>query len=214
MGRVEKDFILSIKEQTRQTETKCPTKPRKRGTGELLCRKIGYFSGFYQPPLKAKGEYSKKIKAAFRSRGMAGKHTSSYCPYGYLKSPEDKNQWLVDPVAAAVVKRVFQLTMDGKGPYQICCILKNDRVEIPGYYLAQKGAGLHQGHVFPDPYNWSSGTVCGMLKKKEYLGHTVNFKSAKNSYKDKKNHYVPESEWVIFENTHEPIVDRCQGFLR
>jgi len=98
--------------------------------------------------------------------------------------------------------------MDGKGPYQICCILKEEKVPIPAYYLAQKGAGLHQSYDFKDPYNWSSSTICNMLKKKEYLGHTVNFKTAKNSYKDKKNKYVPESEWVIFENTHEPIIDQ------
>ncbi|MDR1496501.1 MAG: recombinase family protein, partial [Clostridiales Family XIII bacterium] len=150
---------------------------------------------------------SRKIKAAFRARGMAGKHTSSYAPYGYLKSKKDKNRWIVDEEAAAVVRRIFRLTMDGKGPYQIACILEADRIEIPGAYLAKKGAGLHQHKVFENPYHWSSSTICAILKKKEYLGHTVNFKSTKNSYKDKKNHYVPESEWVIFENTHEPIID-------
>jgi DNA invertase Pin-like site-specific DNA recombinase len=151
---------------------------------------------------------SRKIKSAFRARGMAGKHTSSYPPYGYLKSPEDKNQWVIDAEAAAVVKRIFQLTMDGKGPYQICCILENDKVEKPACYLAKKGAGLHQHTIFETPYHWHSNTVCGILKKREYLGHTVNFKSAKNSYKDKKNHYLPESEWVIFENTQAPIIDQ------
>jgi len=151
---------------------------------------------------------SRKIKAAFHARGMAGKHTSSYCPYGYTKSPEDKNQWIIDPEAAAVVRRVFQMTMEGKGPYQICCILSDDKVPMPGYYLAQKGTGLHKKHTFPDPYHWTSSTVCSMLKKKEYLGHTVNFKSKKNSYKEKKNKYVPEDEWVIFENTHEAIIDQ------
>ena len=150
---------------------------------------------------------SRKIKSAFHARGMAGKHTASSAPYGYLKSETDKNQWIVDEEAAAVVKRIFQLKMDGKGPYQICCVLKTEKVPMPGYYLAQKGAGLYQSHTFPDPYNWSSSTVCNILKKKEYLGHTVNFKSKKNSYKEKKNHYVPESEWVIFENPHAPIID-------
>jgi DNA invertase Pin-like site-specific DNA recombinase len=152
---------------------------------------------------------SRKIKAAFHARGMAGKHTSSQAPYGYLKSKKDKNKWVVDDEAAAVVRRIFRLTMDGKGPYQICQILEADKVEIPGAYLAKKGAGLHQHKVFENPFHWSSGTVCSILKKREYLGHTVNFKSKKNSYKDKKNHYVPESEWVIFENTHEPIIDRA-----
>jgi DNA invertase Pin-like site-specific DNA recombinase len=151
-------------------------------------------------------QYSKKIKAAFRSRGMAGKHTSSYCPYGYYKSPEDKNVWLVDSYAAGIVKRIFEMTVDGKGPYQICCILEDEKVKTPGAYLWDKGAGLHQSHDFANPYHWSSSCVCAMLRKQEYLGHTVNFKSKKDSYKDKKNTYVPESEWVIFPNTHEPII--------
>ena len=154
-------------------------------------------------------QYSRKIKQAWRSRGMAGKHTASSAPYGYLKSETDKNQWIIDPIAANVVRRIFQMTMEGMGPYQICCALKAEKVEMPGYYLAQKSAGLHQSHVFPDPYNWTSSSVCAILKKKEYLGHTVNFKSKKNSYKDKKNTYVPEDEWVIFENTHEPIIDQA-----
>jgi len=152
-------------------------------------------------------EYSKKVKAAYQSRGMAGKPTASLPPYGYLKSVEDKHKWVKDPEAAEVVKRIFQLTMDGKGPYQICCILEDDKVLTPGAYLKEKGVGLHKSYDFPNPYKWHSTTVINILKKKEYLGHTVNFKSKKNSYKDKKNHYVPESEWVIFENTHEAIID-------
>jgi hypothetical protein len=139
---------------------------------------------------------------------MAGKHTSSCCPYGYYKSPEDKNQWLVDEYAAEIVRRIFRLTMEGKGAYQICCILEEERIKTPGAYLGERGAGLHQKKVFENPYHWTSSTVCSILKKKEYLGHTVNFKSKKDSYKDKKNHYVPEDEWVIFENTHEPIIDK------
>ncbi|MCL2638490.1 MAG: recombinase family protein [Oscillospiraceae bacterium] len=151
---------------------------------------------------------SRKIKAAFHSRGMSGKPTASIPPYGYLKSPEDRHKWIVDREAAEVIKRIYNLTMDGKGAYQICCILKEDKVPVPGYHLQKKGVGLHKSHVFPDPYNWSSSTICNILKKREYLGHLVNFKSKKNSYKDKRNHYVPESEWVIFENSHEPIIDQ------
>ena len=151
---------------------------------------------------------SRKIKSVYKAKSNAGKHTSSFPPYGYLKSPEDKNQWVVDEEAAAIVRRIFQMTMEGMGPYQICCALKEGKVPIPGYYLAQKGAGLHQSYSFPDPYNWSSSTVTGILKKKEYLGHTVNFKTSKH-FKDKKSHYVDESEWVIHEDTHEPIIDQA-----
>jgi DNA invertase Pin-like site-specific DNA recombinase len=153
-------------------------------------------------------EYSKKIKAAYQSRGMAGKPTACIPPYGYLKSAEDKHKWIVDPEAAEVIKRIFQLCMDGKGLYQICCILEDDKILCPGAYLKEKGIGLHKNHVFPNPYKWHSGTVGSILKKQEYLGHTLNFKSKKDSYKDKKNKYVPESEWLIFHDTHEAIIDQ------
>ena len=156
-------------------------------------------------------QYSDKIKAAFRSRGMSGKHTSSYPPYGYLKSSEDKHQWVVDSEAAEIVKRIYAMTLDGMGPYQIACTLEAEKLLIPAAYLATKGAGLHQHKVFENPYHWGSSTICAILKKREYLGHTVNFKSKKDSYKDKKNHYVPESEWVIFENTKEPILILIQS---
>jgi DNA invertase Pin-like site-specific DNA recombinase len=153
-------------------------------------------------------EYSKKIKAAFKSRGMNGMPMTSTPPYGYLKDPQDKHKWLVDEEASAIVKRVFQMTLDGLGPYQICVALEAEKVKTPGAYLAEKGAGLHQHHIFENQYHWTSTTVCGILKKREYLGHTVNFKSKKESYKDKRNKYVPESEWIVFENTHEPIIDQ------
>jgi len=149
----------------------------------------------------------KKIRSVFKAKGMAGKHTSSCPPYGYIKSASDKNQWVIDEEAAAIVQRIFQMTMDGKGPYQICCALKEEKVPIPGYHLAQLGAGLHQKHTFPDPYNWNSSVVCSILRKKEYLGHTLNFKTRKH-FKDKKSHYVDESQWTVFEHTHEPIIDQ------
>jgi len=83
---------------------------------------------------------SKKIRSAFKAKNMAGKHTSSAVPYGYLKSPDDKNQWIIDPVAAPVVQRIFRLTMEGKGAYQICQILSDEHIEVPAYsaYCGQK----------------------------------------------------------------------------
>lgn len=150
---------------------------------------------------------SKKIKSVFRAKGMSGKHVSSCPPYGYLKSAEDKNLWLVDEEAAAIVRRIFRMTIEGYGPYQIAQRMEAEKVEIPAYHLQKHGAGLHQHKVFENPYRWSSGTVVNMLKKREYLGHTVNFKTRKH-FKDKKSHYVDESEWTIFENTHEAIIDQ------
>ena len=150
---------------------------------------------------------SRKIRSSYKAKNAQGKRVSSYTPYGYVKSEADKNQLVIDPEAAEVVRQIFQMCMAGKGPYQICCALKEAKVPIPGYYHAQKGMGLHQRHKFPDPYNWPSTTVCNILRRKEYLGHTVNFRTRKH-FKDKKSHYVDESEWTIIENTHEPIIDQ------
>ena len=110
---------------------------------------------------------SRKIKSTFKTKGESGKHTGSSPPYGYIKDKDDKNQWIIDEKAAEVVRRIFHLTMDGKGPYAIASI----------------------------------------LKKQEYLGHTINFKTRKH-FKDKKSKYVSEDNWLIFENTHEPIIDQ------
>ena len=94
---------------------------------------------------------SRKIRSAYKAKNAQGKRVSSYCPYGYVKSETDKHQLIVDPESAEVVRRIFQMAMDGLGPYQICCALKADKVPIPAYYHAQMGMGLHQGYSFPDP---------------------------------------------------------------
>lgn len=150
---------------------------------------------------------SKKIKSTFQAKGQAGKHVASSPPYGYLKSPQDKEKWIVDEEAAAIVRRIFRMTMEGYGPYQIAKKLSEDKIPIPAYHQAQLGVGLHQNREFIDPYHWGSSTVCHILAKREYLGHTINFKTRKH-FKDKKSHYVPQDQWLIFEDTHEAIIDQ------
>lgn len=152
---------------------------------------------------------SKKIRSTFKAKGNSGKHVASTTPYGYLKDPENKEHWIVDEEAAQVVRRIFQMTMDGYGPYQIAKKLKEDQVEIPAVHMARHGAGLWQGRVdeIKDPYAWGSSTVAGILRKREYLGHTVNFKTRKH-FKDKKSHYVSEDNWTVFEDTQEAIIDQ------
>ena len=149
---------------------------------------------------------SKKIRSTFQAKGKSGKHVTGAVSYGYLWN-EDRTKWIVDEEAASVVRRIFAMTMEGKGPYQIAQILSAEKIEIPGVHLARYGEGLHQTRNFKDIYQWGSSTIVNLLKKREYLGHTVNFKTRKH-FKDKKSHYVPEDEWMIFENTHEPIIDQ------
>lgn len=150
---------------------------------------------------------SRKIQSTFRSKGESGKHTASTPPYGYIKDEKDKDKWVVDEKAAEIVRRIFNLTMDGAGPYKIAKILEADKIDIPAYHQKKLGYGLHQSKNFEYPYRWCSSTIASILKKKEYLGHTVNFKTRKH-FKDKKSKYVSEDNWLIFENTHEPIIDQ------
>jgi DNA invertase Pin-like site-specific DNA recombinase len=153
-------------------------------------------------------DVSRKVKASHRARGMDGKRLTFLPIYGYIKSPEDKNKWLVDPEAAEVVRRIFALTIEGKGPVQIARILADDRIERPSYYHNSRGiinlAYQDQTH----PYAWSGNTIVKLVQKPEYMGSTVNFRTYKDSYKDKNAKDAPKDSWVIFENTHEAIVDR------
>ncbi len=149
---------------------------------------------------------SRKIRSTFQSKGKTGKHLTGTVIYGYLWN-EARDQWLVDPEAADVVKRIFAMTIEGYGPYQIARKLKSEKVLIPSAYLAQHGEGVNKNKTFKDVYGWGSSTICNLLEKREYLGHTINFKTRKH-FKDKKSHYVPEDEWTIFENTHEAIIDQ------
>ena len=147
---------------------------------------------------------SRKIRSVFKSKGMSGKHLTGTVIYGYLWD-EKREHWLVDEEAAAVVRHIFALVMEGYGPYQIATKLSEEKIEMPAVHLARYGEGVNKNKAFADIYRWSASTVVEILKKQEYLGHTVNFKTRKH-FKDKKSHYVDESERTIFENTHEAII--------
>ena len=152
---------------------------------------------------------SRKITSVLRARGMSGKHTSNHCIYGYKKDPNDKDHWIIDEEAAEVVRRIYRMAIEGKGPYEIARILATEKVERPSYYLAQRGMGNHQSNYnAADPYTWRGGTVADILSKQEYMGHTVNFRTYKESYKDKRVKMTPKEDLVIFENTQEAIIDK------
>lgn len=149
---------------------------------------------------------SKKIRSVFKAKGMSGKHVTGSVCYGYLWD-EKREYWVVDDEAAEVVRQIFRMTVEGYGPYQIATRLKEQKVEIPAVHLARHDEGVNKTKTVKDPYGWGTSTIVHLLKKREYLGHTVNFKTRKH-FKDKKSHYVDESEWVIFENTHDAIIDQ------
>ena len=153
-------------------------------------------------------DLSRKQKTAIRVKGESGKPTTNCAIYGYKKDPENKYHWLIDEEAAAVVRRIFHLTIEGKGPYDIARILFDDKIDTPAVYFGKQNKGVWKSkEEFPNPYNWSGYIVGQILSKPEYMGHTVNFRSYKQSYKDKTPIMNPPEEWLIFENTHEAIVD-------
>ena len=152
-------------------------------------------------------DLSEKVRSTKKQLAEKGYCVAPYAFFGYQKAPGNKHALLVDEDAAAVVRRIFRLAVEGHGPHEIAKILTQEKVECPAYYLARNGRGSRKNTVDTSrPYDWYGFTVSSMLEKPEYMGHTVNFRSSKKSYRDKRVKNDP-SDWLIFENTHEAIVD-------
>ena len=149
---------------------------------------------------------SKKIRAVQKAKAQAGKPLATHPPYGYKKSETDKNQWVIDEEAAAVVRRIFQLCIEGNGPTQIANILTADGIPTPTAYYRSKGMSVCKQNV--KTKRWGMATVIHILERMDYLGHTVNFKTYRKSYKNKKLYENPKENWLIIENTHEPIISQ------
>lgn len=152
---------------------------------------------------------SRKIRATLREKGKSGRHISSVAIYGYKKDPEDPSHWLIDEEAAAVVRRIYRLNVEGYGPKQIADILYQEKVERPSWYLEHHGLGTYRNHCdMSDPYNWRECTVASILSKPEYTGKTVNFRTYSISYKDRTRRLNDAENWAVFEDTQEPIIDQ------
>lgn len=150
---------------------------------------------------------SKKIRAVFKAKGESGKPLCTNPPYGYIKDPDDKNHWIVDETAADVVMDIFKMCIAGKGPSQIAKALSRRKILVPTAHFREIGINTPT-KVSEDVFAWQPRTISDILAKREYLGHTVNFKTRKKSYKSKQKIKNEPSEWVIFENTHEAIIDQ------
>ena len=149
---------------------------------------------------------SKKIRATWQSKGKSGEHLTTIPPYGYMKDPDNKKKWIIDEEAAAVVQQIFALCVSCMGPTQIAKWLEKHEIYNPTAYSKAKGWPVTNKPT-ANPYKWTNETVSRTLERIEYLGHTVNFKTRKQSYKSKKKLWNDPSEWVIFENTQPPIVE-------
>jgi hypothetical protein len=148
-----------------------------------------------------------KIKTVLHSKGNSGKHMTNSAVYGYRKHPDDRNQWIIDEEAASIVRRIYRMTIDGKGPFQIARILTDEKVTRPSVYIAKRDGENYTPASASEPHNWGGAAVKNILDRPEYMGCTVNFRTYKDSYKDRKHKIRPREEWSVFENTQEPIVD-------
>ena len=149
---------------------------------------------------------SQKVRNVFKNKGMSGVPLTTNPPFGYMKNPDNKKEWMIDEEAAKVVRRIFALCVDGFGPTQIAKKLKADKVMTPTEYW--NSIGRNCGKPPERPFNWCSDTVASILSKQEYCGDTVNFRSTTKSFKNKTKIERPQEEWKIFPNTHPAIIER------
>ncbi len=148
---------------------------------------------------------SKKIRDVWKSKSDNGKRVSPTVPFGYKKDPEDKEKWLIDEPAAAIVKKIFALCLDGRGPSQIARQLEKENILVPSaYYQSIKRKCAHKVPV--GSCHWDKTTVVNILENRQYTGCAVNFKSSTVSFKVHKKIYFDESEQVIIPNMQEPII--------
>ena len=150
---------------------------------------------------------SRKIRAVQKAKGERGERLTVHVPYGYMKNPENPKEWVIDEEAAQVVKKIFTLCMNGRGPSQIADQLEKDKILTPTAYKNKQG--VKTPHAEPEnPYRWHESTIVNILERKEYIGATVNFKTYTNSIWDKKQRENPEENRVIFYNTHPAIIEQ------
>ena len=163
---------------------------------------INIFNEFYAK------DTSRKIRAVFKAKGESGKPLTCIIPYGYTKDPNHRSHWVIDTKAAEVVREIFRLCVQGYGVTQIVKILTARKILTPTAYAKKNGLIAYRKDVEANKYSWSVRSVVNILSRMEYLGHTVNFKTYRKSYKQKKTIRLDPSAWQVFKNTHEAIIDQ------
>ena len=149
---------------------------------------------------------SKKIKAVWKAKADNGERVSAAVPFGYMKSPEDSKQWIIEEPAAKIVRYIFELCIAGLGPMQIARRLEDEKVVCPTEYYYSIGRKTSNKRP-ANPYKWDQATVVHILENRQYTGCTVNFKTTYVSFKVKKTVHIPEEDWQIIPNTQEAIID-------
>lgn len=152
-------------------------------------------------------DISKKRRIVNKMKGNAGIPLSPP-PYGYIKNPDDPRFWVVDPVVADVVRRIYRMALEGYGLAETAAALGADGIVNPTYYWRSKGTSRGGSKSTLEPTKWGHTTIKKILTTQEYCGDVINFKSYSKSYKMKRRIENPEENRAIFLNVHEAIIDR------
>ena len=171
----------------------------KTGAGMEMMPFYNIFNEWYA------AQTSQKIRQVWKTKSEHGERVSPTVPYGYKKSEADKKKWVIDEPAAAIVKRIFALCLNGRGPSQIARQLEDEKIPIPSAYYDSIGK-KHSAKNIKNPYGWDSTTIVNILENRQYTGCTVNFKSTTVSYKVHKKIYNPTENQQIIPNTQEAII--------
>lgn len=150
---------------------------------------------------------SKKIRSAFQTKIREGAFIGNFAPYGYEKDPVNKNHLVIDPITAPVVREIFERAERGESPFNIARVLNQKEVLTPAMYRCARHPYL-QSEASSGQKGWTSGTICKMLKNAVYLGHVVQGKTSKLSFKSNITLSHPEEEWVVVKHMHEPLVSQ------
>ena len=171
----------------------------KTGAGMEMMPFYNIFNEWYA------AQTSQKIRQVWKTKSEHGERVSPAVPYGYKKSDPDKKKWLIDEPAAAIVKRIYALCLNGRGPSQIARQLEKEKVPVPSAYYDSIGR-KHSAKTPANIYGWDQRTVVSILENRQYTGCTVNFKSSTVSYKVHKKIYNPTENQQIIPNTQEAII--------
>ena len=150
---------------------------------------------------------SRKIRAVQKAKSERGVPLTVNVPFRYRKDPADKTKWIVDEAVAMVIKRIFKLCMEGRGPHQISKLLREEKVLNPTAYKRREGIKTPSPEN-ADPYHWDTNTIVHILERREYTSCTVNFKTYTNSIWDKKQRKSPAEKQAVFYGTHPAIIEQ------
>lgn len=152
-------------------------------------------------------DISKKIRTVMDTKRINGQFIGAFAPFGYVKSPDDKNKLIVDPIASEIVKRIFSMYLSGYSMAKIVSVFNSEKIPTPTEYK-NNVQNLSYKNVNIKYYIWRAETIKGILSNPTYIGNMAQHRSEKISYKMKKFKKIPRKDWIVAENTHEAIISQ------